>query len=123
VFASASVQGPRATSAGAYVELGLCLESCTAVHMAENGGAEQVSDSADQHAAQPSAGDTKPHEHDTDSAVEKASLQAHSGSTTVGEEGGNAVESAGATTTGNGDPTRPSDEQILSYENQLRYCA
>ena len=69
----------------------------------------------------------KPQEGDVDSATAKGS-QKVAGST-LGEEGWVAVDSVNGTTVEATppdptvvDPTRPSDEQILPYENELRYC-
>ena len=64
---------------------------------------------------------------DLGSAADKVSKQAAGGST-LGEEGCVAVDSVTGTTIEATpdptvvDPTRPSDEQILTYENELR-CA
>jgi hypothetical protein len=66
----------------------------------------------------------KPQEGDVDSAADQGSQKVAGGST-LGDEGWIAVDSVNGTTVEEStapDPTRPSDEQILTFENELRYC-
>jgi hypothetical protein len=67
---------------------------------------------------------SKPHEGDVDSAADQGSQKAAGGST-LQDEGCVAVDSVHGTIVEDStapDPTRPSDEQILTFENELRYC-
>lgn len=85
--------------------------------MSEQIGGDVVDTNTEQTPA-PAVASTKPQEGDVDSAGDKGSHQGAGGST-LGEEGWVAVETTIPDPT-LVDPTRPSDEQILTYENELR---
>jgi hypothetical protein len=66
---------------------------------------------------------TTTQEGDVNSAADQGSQKA-SGGCTLGDEGSVAFDSVNGKTvetSGSVDPTRPSDEQILTFENELRY--